>query len=114
MRVGLAGVEVVRPEARDAGEIEAFLVANEKWIIGQLERIERFRSVRKPQRSGTGEILYRGTPTPVYVEDIAWRQGANKIMCEQDCLVIMKRTWVTHASSEEPGELVTQAGASRN
>jgi len=65
VRVGLAGVEVVQPEARDTGEIEEFLLAHGERIIGQLERIERFRSVRKPQRNGTGEILYRGTPTPV-------------------------------------------------
>lgn len=90
VRVGLAGVEVVQPEARDAGEIEEFLVAHEKWIISQLERIEQFRSVRKSQRNGTGEILYRGTPTPVCVEDIARRQGTNKIVFEQGCLVVMR------------------------
>ena len=90
VRVGLAGVEVVQPAARDAGELEAFLVANEKWIIGQLERIERFRLVRKPQRNDTGEILYQGTPTPVCVEDVARRQGANKIVFEQGCIVIMR------------------------
>lgn len=90
VRVGLASIEVVQPEARDAGEIEAFLLAHGEWIISQLERIERFRSVRKPQQSGTSEILYRGTPTPVCVEDIARRQGANKIVFEQGCLVIMR------------------------
>lgn len=90
VRVGLAGVEVVQPEARDADEVEAFLVAHEKWIIGQLERIERFCLVRKPQWNDTGEILYRGTPTPVCVEDIARRQGTNKIVFEQGCLVIMR------------------------
>src|SRR5712671_2546583 len=90
IRVGLAGVEVVWPEAREAGEIETFLLANGEWIIGQLERIKRFRSVRKPQRRGTGEILYRGTPTPVRVEDIPRCQGANKIVFEHNCLVIMR------------------------
>src|ERR1700730_13554363 len=67
VRVGLAGIEVVQPEARGAGEIEAFLLVHGEWIISQLERIEQFRSVRKSQRNGTGEILYRGTPTPVCV-----------------------------------------------
>jgi predicted metal-dependent hydrolase len=90
VRVGLAGVEVVQPEARDVGEIEAFLVAHGEWIIGQLERIERFRSVRKPQRIGVGELLYRGMPTPVCVEDIVRRQGTNKIVFEQGCLVIIR------------------------
>jgi len=90
VRVGLAGVEVVQPEARDAGEIEAFLLAHGKWIIDQLERLEQFRSIRKPQRSSAGEILYRGTPTPVRVEELTWRQGANKIVFEHGCLVIMR------------------------
>jgi predicted metal-dependent hydrolase len=90
VRVGLAGVEVVQPDVRDAGDVEAFLVANEKWIVGQLARIERFRSVRKPQRNGTGKILYRGSPTPVCVEDIVRRQGSNKIVFDQGCIVIMR------------------------
>jgi predicted metal-dependent hydrolase len=90
VRVGLGGVEVVQPESRKAGEIEAFLVANEDWIVGQLERIEQFRSVRKPQRSNAGEMLYRGTPTPVRVEDIARCHGANRVIFEHGSLVIMK------------------------
>ena len=90
VRVGLAGVEVVQPEARDAVEIEAFLLANGEWITCQLKRIECFRSVRKPQRRGAEEILYRGTPTPVRVEDIARCQGTNKVVFEHGVLVIMR------------------------
>ena len=100
VRVGPAGVEVVQPEARDAGEIEAFLLAHGAWIIDQLERIERFRAVRKPQRSGAGEILYRGTPTPIRVEDMARCQGANKIVFEHGCLVIMRG----HRSHTSPAQ----------
>ena len=90
VRVGVAGVEVVQPEVRETNEIEAFLLANGAWIIGQLERIERFRSIRKPLRNGVGEILYRGTPTPVCVEDIARYRGANKIVFEHGRLVIVR------------------------
>jgi predicted metal-dependent hydrolase len=90
VRVGPAGVEVVQPETREIGDIEAFLLENSQWIIGQLERTERFRSIRRPQRSGAGEILYRGTPTPIRVEDIAQRQGANRIVFEHGCLVILR------------------------
>jgi len=90
VRVGLTGVEVVQPEARDAGEIEAFLLANGEWITCQLKRIERFRTVRKPQRRGAGEILYRGTLTSVRVEDIARCQGTNKVVFEHGGLVVMR------------------------
>jgi len=90
VRVGLVGVEVVQPKAREAEEVETFLLSHGKWIISRLERIERFRSVRKPQRSGAGEILYRGTPTQVLVENIAQRQGANQVVFEQSCLVVVR------------------------
>ena len=90
VRVGLAGVEVVQPKVREAEEVETFLLSHTEWIISQLERIERFRSVRKPQRSGAGEILYRGTPTRVQAEDIARYQGANQVVFEQGCLVVVR------------------------
>jgi len=90
VRVGLAGIEVVQPGAREAEEVETFLYSHGAWILGQLERVERFRSVRKPQRGSVGEMLYRGVPTRVQIEDIARRQGANQVVCEQDCLVIIK------------------------
>ncbi len=90
VRVGLNGVEVVRPAAKSDGEVEAFLLANEKWIVGQIERVERFRVVRKPRRKGASEILYRGEPTPVRVEEAARRQGANQVVFADGCIVIVK------------------------
>ena len=90
VRIGLNGVEVVQPEARKNSEVEEFLLANVAWITSQLDRIERFRSIRKPQRSGAGEILYRGTPTPVYVEDIARFEGANKVVLKQGSILIAR------------------------
>lgn len=90
VRVGLAGVEVVQPGAREAEEIKAFLRSHGAWILGQLERVERFRSVRKPQRSGAGEILYRGVPTRVQAEDVAQHHRANRVVFEQGCLVILR------------------------
>jgi len=90
VRVGLAGVEVVQPKTREAEEVEAFLVSHGKWIIGQLKRVERFRSVRKARCGGTGEILYRGEPTKVQVEDVARRQGTNQVVFAQGCLVVVR------------------------
>jgi type I restriction enzyme R subunit len=69
---------------------EAFLLANEKWIVGQIERVERFRVVRKPRQKGASEILYRGELTPVRVEEDARRQGANQVVFADGCIVIVK------------------------
>jgi predicted metal-dependent hydrolase len=90
VRVGLAGVEVVQPKAREAEEVETFLLSHGKWIVGQLKRVERFRSVRKPQRGGMGEILYKGVPTWVQVEDIARRQRTNRVVFEQGRLMVVR------------------------
>lgn len=90
VRVGLNGVEVVRPAAKSDGEVEAFLLANEKWIVGQIERVGRFRAVRKPRRKSASEILYRGEPTPVRVEEVAQRQGANQVVFADGCIVITR------------------------
>lgn len=90
VRVGPAGVEVVQPAAQRAGAVEAFLRANDQWIIAQLERIERLYPVRRPSLNEGGEILYRGAPTPVQVMDHAHRQGPAKVVFEQDRLVIIR------------------------
>ena len=90
VRVGPAGVEVVQPAARKAGEVEAFLHANDEWIIAQLERVERLYPVRRPQTRAGGEILYRGASTSVQVIDHAHRQGPAKVVFEQERLIIVR------------------------
>lgn len=90
VRVGPTGVEVVQPTARPASEVEAFLRANDQWIITQLERVERLYPVRRPHAKTSGEILYRGTPTSVQVIDHAHRSGPAKIIFEQGRLQIIR------------------------
>jgi predicted metal-dependent hydrolase len=90
LRVGLSGVEVVQPVKRASNEVDEFLHENGDWIIGQLDRIERFRAVRKPHRSEGGAILFRGELTPVRVEDIARRAGENQVIAESGCLLIVR------------------------
>jgi predicted metal-dependent hydrolase len=89
-RVGVAGVEVIRPQARKDDEVEGFLRANEKWLISQLKRVEKLRSVRKPPRRNEGEILYRGERVPVHVREAPHRQGANRVSYENGVIVIVK------------------------
>lgn len=89
VRVGISGVEVVKPEARQAEEVSKFLHANEEWIVGQLERIENYRGVRRPERQYANEILYRGKQTPVHVEYVAQRRSrTNQVTYYQDRIVI--------------------------
>ena len=54
VRVGVAGVEVIRPEARDEMEVSDFLRTNAAWIVNQLERVEGFRGIRKPRQKEAG------------------------------------------------------------
>ncbi len=90
VRVGPTGVEVVQPATQKASEVEAFLRANDAWIIAQLERVERLYPVRRPQASAGGEILYRGVPTPVQVTDHAHRASPAKVVFEQNRLQIIR------------------------
>jgi predicted metal-dependent hydrolase len=90
VRVGLAGIEVVQPKKREVGEVKAFLFSHGEWILNQLERVDQFRAVRKPRQKDCGEILYRGVPTRVQVEDIARRQKTNKVVLERGCFVIAR------------------------
>lgn len=89
IRVGVDGVEVVQPAAREPEDAVAFLQANENWLIDQLTRVERFRSVRRPQTHPAGEILFRGEPTPVRIEKVAHWQGANRISLEEGSILIV-------------------------
>jgi predicted metal-dependent hydrolase len=89
VRVGLNRVEVVQPPDRDAQELESFLEDNQDWIINQLDRAERLSPIRKPLQKTTGEILLRGMPTPVKVEENFQRRGTNKVVFENGSLTIV-------------------------
>src|SRR5437016_2593550 len=75
VRVGISGVEVVQPNGRGDEEVKAFLHANAAWIVGQLDRMEGFRKIRRPQHHAAGELLFRGTPTPIRVDELPGRGG---------------------------------------
>jgi predicted metal-dependent hydrolase len=90
LRVGVGGVEVVQPKGRGTEEIQEFLRSNQVWILDQLERIERFRTIRRPQLTDQGIILFRGERTPVRVEDIARRAGSNQVIHDNGGLVIVR------------------------
>ena len=100
VRVGPTGVEVVQPATRKTSEVEAFLHANDAWIIAQLERVERLYPVRRPHVGEGGDILYRGVSTPVQIINHAHRQGPAKVVFEQDRLIIIR----SHESRTSPAK----------
>lgn len=83
IRVGVGGVEVVKPAARNGESVGNFLDENGPWIIDQLDRVERFRSVRRPKTISAGTILFRGESVPVAVESDVQRGGANHVQCDE-------------------------------
>lgn len=88
VRVGLRGVDVLQPAARPDEDVEAFLKENGAWLLNQLDRVARLRSLRRVIASPAGEILLGGTPTPIRIEDAARRGRSNKVRTKDDQLVI--------------------------
>ncbi len=77
LRVGLNGVEVVRPAERTSEDVTAFLGSNASWILGELQRVERLRGVRRLEWTKVGEMLFRGEVTRVRVERTRTRARGN-------------------------------------
>jgi predicted metal-dependent hydrolase len=78
IRVGPNGVDVVQPMTRHSEGVADFLAANWSWIINQLDRVERMRSVRRVRHSA-GEIFFRGKPTRVRIETSESRAAGNAV-----------------------------------
>jgi predicted metal-dependent hydrolase len=89
VRVGLDGVEVVQPATRQACEVTSFLRAHEKWISNQLDRVERFRSIRRPKRGSGQDVLFRGMRTSVHIDKSVRRKGSNRVVFDHGRLVII-------------------------
>lgn len=79
IRVGVNGVEVVQPATRNGEDVSAFLHRNAAWILDQLRRVERLRSLRRPEHRRVGEIFFRGEPTLVRVEATEKRARGNVV-----------------------------------
>lgn len=90
IRVGVGGVEVLQPASRDADEVESFIHANGAWVLAQLERVARIRSIRRARQMPVGEILFRGEPTRVSVEDVSRRKGSNQVRWDGSQLMVVR------------------------
>src|SRR4051812_4996628 len=65
VRVGPRGVEVLHPPSRPPEDVETFLQSNGAWLLDQLERVARLRSLSRVSQRPAGEILLRGVPTMI-------------------------------------------------
>jgi predicted metal-dependent hydrolase len=90
LRVGPNGVEVVQPATRNGEEVSAFLSANGRWIVNQLERAERLRSVRRSMQRRAGEILLRGELTRVRIETTQSRAAGNVVRFIDGEIVVLR------------------------
>jgi predicted metal-dependent hydrolase len=100
IRIGLDGMDVIRPIGRDGSEVAGFLEANHGWIIHQLDRIERMRRVRVPLRQDRLSILYRGERTTVSIESKPRRRSTNKVVLDGDKLLVVRGADSTTAPAQ--------------
>ena len=90
VRVGVNGVEVIRPAFRNDEDIAGFLRVNGAWILGQLERVERFGSIRRPKAAVAGRISFRGELTTVRIEDRRGYSGTARVTFEPGRILITR------------------------
>lgn len=67
VRVGLNGIEVVRPRERAKSAVSTFLRHNQDWVLAEMDRADRLRGARRPSGADANRILFRGVRTSVVV-----------------------------------------------
>ena len=90
VRVGPDGVKVVKPVDATHRQVSAFLRRNESWVLGQINRVANLRALRRPLRTKTGEILYRGDRTPVRVEFVDTKARGNRVSWSDGEIVVRR------------------------
>lgn len=78
IKVALDEIHVILPASRQAEEAREFLRQNAAWVIAQVERMNRYRAVRRPEQTA-GEMLFRGEPTKVLVIRAETWRGPNRV-----------------------------------
>ena len=89
VRVGINGIEVVQPIDRTDADVMSFLNCNGAWILDQLQRVERLRSIRMPERQ-LGEIIFRGERTSVRIEEMRTRRRENRVTLVDGEIVVQR------------------------
>src|ERR1700720_791156 len=89
VRVGINGIEVVQPIDRTDADVMSFLNCNGAWILDQLQRVERLRSIRVPERQ-LAEILFRGERTSVRIVEMRTRRRENRVTSIDGEIVVQR------------------------
>jgi predicted metal-dependent hydrolase len=90
VRVGIDGVQVLHSASRPREDIDDFLRANGRWLVGELDRLARLGSVRQVSQIPAGEMLFHGLPTPIKVETVPRRARSNRVRSDGHGLVIIR------------------------
>lgn len=88
IRVGPEGVTVVKPRERTCDEVKDFLIDHQRWILDQVDRLQRLRGLRRPEEKVVGEILLRGQPTRVLLKRVNTRARGNHTRLEGNEIVV--------------------------
>jgi predicted metal-dependent hydrolase len=100
IRIGIGGVEVLQPDSRESVDVEAFMHTNADWVIAQLDRTDRLRAALPPSQTPVGEILFRGVPTEVDVDDGPSRRGSNRVLWDGERIVVARGRGATTTAAQ--------------
>lgn len=90
VRVGPGGVEIVQPTGANDEDAASFLRRHGAWVLAQIDRVEGLCAVMRSARRESGEILYRGEPTPVRIEFIDSRARGNRVGWSEGEIVVRR------------------------
>jgi transposase len=79
----------VQPIDRTDADVISFLNCNGAWILDQLNRVERLRFIRVPERQ-LSEILFRGERTSDRIEETRTRLRENRVAVVDGEIVVQK------------------------
>ncbi len=88
VKVAFDDVHVILPVTRHAENAREFLRQNEAWVIAQMDRMDRYRAVRRPEKVA-GLILFRGESTKVVVFRSETWKGPNRVQLGSEGISVL-------------------------
>ncbi len=92
IKVRLSGLEMIVPSSRTSVEALSFLMQHTSWVNEQLNRLKKFKALRKKDALSSGKILFRGELIPLtLIADPLWN-GQNQVGLKDDGIYIKHAT----------------------
>lgn len=88
IRVKPDDIAVIIPEGRERHEAIAFLEANLKWVVEQLDRARRLQAFRRPEMQMLGQMLFQGQPVRVQVIRSGRWRAPNRVSLDNGVISI--------------------------